>query len=202
MKAKETEALKIIKEYLLSLWRSPSIRELQVKMNYGSPRSASLLIEGLLSQWAIIRKEDWGYRISSEVNITSNQVVNVPLVGDVACWTPIFAEENIETTIPVSTKIVTSPQEFFFLRARGDSMDKKGINDGDLVLIHQQDTAKNGDTVLAIINDSATLKELQMNREDGIALLIPHSTNPGHKPIILDEDFLIQGVVIKSFWKI
>jgi len=145
----------------------------------------------------IIRKAEGGYRLPVEQNTQSNEVVNIPLVGNVACGTPIFAEENIEATIPISVRIANPPEQFFFLRARGDSMDKKGINDGDLVLIRQEVIARNGDIVLALINDKATLKEFRWTQD--AVLLIPHSTNPEHKPIILDGDFLIQGIVVKSF---
>lgn len=79
-------------------------------------------------------------------------------------------------------------------------MDKKDIFDGDLVLIERTHTAKNGDIVVALINDSATLKEFQV-RENAI-FLIPHSTNPEHSPIILDvsgDQFSIQGRFVQSF---
>lgn len=112
---------------------------------------------------------------------------------------PIFAEENIETMIPISEKMVKRSAHYFFLRADGDSMDKKDIFDGDLVLIEQTHTAQNGDIVVALINDSATLKEFQL--QNGTIFLIPHSTNPEHKPIVLDaqeDQFSIQGKFIRS----
>jgi len=121
-------------------------------------------------------------------------------VGTIACGIPIFAEENIETTIPVSKKLTKSSVQYFFLRAEGDSMDKKEIFDGDLVLIEQTHTAKNGDIVVALVNDSATLKEFQVRGES--IFLIPHSTNPDHKPIILDanaDQFSVQGIFVRSF---
>lgn len=106
---------------------------------------------------------------------------------------PIFAEENIETEIEISTKIAKSHEKYFFLRADGDSMNRKEILPGDLVLIRETNIAKNGDIVVALINDEATLKEY---RYEGHSIyLIPHSDNPRHKPIILDageETLLIQ----------
>ena len=100
---------------------------------------------------------------------------------------PIFAEENIETEIPVSTRIVSPSKKYFFLRADGDSMNEKGIEDGDLVLIEQTNIAESGKVVVALINDEATLKEFQTR--EGNVFLIPHSTNPRHKPIILDDTY-------------
>jgi repressor LexA len=81
------------------------------------------------------------------------------------------------------------------LKAKGDSMNKKGINPGDLILVRQQHTAKNGDLVVALINDEATVKEYRI-LDEAIAL-VPRSTNPKHKPIVLQDDFMIQGVVQK-----
>ena len=69
---------------------------------------------------------------------------------------PIFAEENIETEIPVSTRIVSPSKKYFFLRAVGDSMTERGIEDGDLVLIEQTNIAESGKVVVALINDEAT----------------------------------------------
>lgn len=79
-------------------------------------------------------------------------------------------------------------------------MNQKGINDGDLVLIEQTNIPESGKIVVALINDEATLKEFR--QEDGIVYLLPHSDNPRHKPIILDEsdgNISIQGIFIRSF---
>ena len=73
-------------------------------------------------------------------------------------------------------------------------MNKKKINDGDLVLVRQQLSAKTGDIVVAIIDDEATIKELQIS--NSAIVLKPRSTNKRHQPIILDRDFLIQGIVV------
>ena len=73
-------------------------------------------------------------------------------------------------------------------------MNKKKINDGDLVLVRQQPSAKTGDIVVAIIDDEATIKELQIS--NSAIVLKPKSTNKRHQPIILDRDFLIQGIVV------
>ena len=124
---------------------------------------------------------------------TTTQTVKVPLLGEVACGTPIFAEENIEAFIPVSDKLIKSSYRYFILRASGDSMDDAGINDGDLVLIRQQQIAKNGDKVVALIDDEATIKEFQNN--GNMIVLKPRSKNSKHQPIVLTTDFRIQGVV-------
>jgi repressor LexA len=121
------------------------------------------------------------------------RTVEIPLVGSVACGTPILADENIEAHIPVSTGLARPGNKYFLLRAAGDSMDDAGINDGDLVLVRQQASAQNGDKVVALIDDYATVKEF--HREKGVVLLKPRSKSKRHKPIVLTGSFLIQGVV-------
>ena len=124
-----------------------------------------------------------------------SDTVEIPLIGSVSCGLPIFAEENIEAQIPVSTKLIRKSANYFLLRAFGDSMNKKGINSGDLLLIKQQQVAENKDLVLALVDDDATVKEF-INNGDTIVLK-PHSSNPKHQPIILTSDFRIQGIVEK-----
>nr|WP_291869587.1 transcriptional repressor LexA [Maribacter sp.] len=124
-----------------------------------------------------------------------SDTVEIPLVGSVSCGLPIFAEENIEAQIPVSTKLIRKSNNYFLLRAFGDSMNKKGINGGDLLLIKQQQVAENKDLVLALVDDDATVKEFIDNGDT--IVLKPHSTNPKHQPIILTNDFRIQGIVEK-----
>ncbi|MBP7791589.1 MAG: repressor LexA [Candidatus Goldbacteria bacterium] len=126
----------------------------------------------------------------------SEQTINVPVVGKVSCGSPMFAVENIETTISVSTKIAKPPYKYFLLKAKGDSMNLAGINDGNLVLVRQQQTARNKDIVVALIDDEATIKEYNVARDK--IILKPLSSNPAHKPIILTNDFIVQGVVVST----
>jgi repressor LexA len=121
------------------------------------------------------------------------ETTKIPILGRVACGAPIFAEENIEAYISVSNELLNSSNKYFILRASGDSMDESGINDGDLVLIKQQQTANNGDRVVALIDEEATIKELQ--KKDNMIVLKPQSSNNTHQPIILTTNFRIQGVV-------
>ncbi len=106
----------------------------------------------------------------------------------------MLAEENIEGFIAVSTAIAKSGHKYFLLRARGDSMDKAGIKDGNMVLVRQQSTAHEGERVVALIDDEATIKEY--HRSNGVVVLTPRSTNQKHKLIILTDDFQVQGIVV------
>ena len=120
-------------------------------------------------------------------------MVSIPLLGNVACGHPLFAEENVETEISVSIKFIKGDYKYFLLKAVGDSMNLAGINGGDLILIKQQQYAENGDRVVALIDNEATIKEYR-NNGDHIVLL-PKSTTKEHQPIILTRDFKIQGIV-------
>ena len=129
----------------------------------------------------------------NEGAITNAHTIKIPLLGTIACGTPIFAEENIEAFIPVSVKLIKPSNRYFILRASGDSMDEVGINDGDLVLIRQQNTACEGDNVIALIDDEATIKEFHYG--NNMIILKPRSKNGKHQPIVLTSNFRIQGVV-------
>ncbi len=121
---------------------------------------------------------------------------NIPVVGSIACGTPLLAVENIETEIPVSVDLLKGSNQYFLLRALGNSMNEVGINNGDLVLVKQQSSAENGDFVVALIDDEATIKEFVKSRD--AIVLKPRSTEQKHKPIILTRDFRIQGIVVTT----
>jgi len=167
-------------------------------MGFGSTRTAVLLIDSLIEKGILHRGVDGKLRLLKDVpesNLNA-RTVDVPLVGVISCGAPIFAEENIEAYVPVSVSLVSPGHRYFLLRASGDSMDLSGINDGDLLLVCQQPTADNGQRVVALIDDDATVKQIEVT--DDVVILRPKSTNKEHQPIILDRDFLIQGVVVAA----
>lgn len=196
---KEQLVLQKVKEYFAS-GEKITIRALQTSLGYASPRSISVLLDQIMEKWWLYRDSRDELQLSPNFTTDSYEVRGIPLIGTVACGMPIFAEENIETEIPVSTKIVNRTDKYFFLRAQWDSMNQKEIDDGDLVLIRQTNIARNGDIIVALINDEATLKEFR--QEKWSTYLIPHSDNPRHKPIILDEsdgNIMIQWVFVRAF---
>jgi len=172
--------------------RQPSIEDLF--------RIANILrvdVRELLDNAALMKNEQLGSISYSEEFVAENaHTIKLPLIGSIACGSPILAIENIEAEIPVSIDLIKGSSKHFLLKAVGSSMNKAGINDGDIVLVKQQNTAENGDIVVALIDDEATIKELQKTRE--ALVLKPHSTEPKHKPIILYRDFKIQGIVIAT----
>jgi len=194
---KAREALKHIRSLAMQYGRVPSVRDLMAKMEYKSPRSAMLLMNELEENGFLEKKADGSYKMIKDLSTSDMaRTISVPLVGSVACGGPLLAEENIEAYIPVSTSLVKPGSKYFLLRAVGDSMDKAGINSGDLVLVKQQNAAENGQNVVALIDDDATLKEYQ--HKGNVVALIPRSSNPKHKPIILEREFQIQGIIITS----
>ena len=178
--------------------RMPSVRELMNYMGYKFPRSIALLFEQLKKKGVLKRKPDGKVMLanSNDKNEINAQTVSIPLLGSVPCGTPNIAEENIEAMYPVSVRLALPPYKYFLLRAKGDSMNEKNINDGDLLLIRQQQTAKNGDPVVALIDNESTIKEF--HKTDSAVILKPRSKNSQHKAIILTQDFQVQGVVVTT----
>ncbi len=195
---KEKEALRSIRNFLMNNGCMPSVRELMNYMGYKYPRSVSLLFEQLTRKGILKRKSNGKVMLagSDDKKEVNAQTVDIPLLGSVPCGTPNFAEENIEAMYPVSVRLASPPYKYFLLRSKGDSMNEKGINDGDLLLIRQQQTAKNGDSVVALIDGEATIKEF--HKTDNAIILKPRSKNGKHKAIILTRDFQVQGVVVTA----
>ena len=195
---KEKDALRSMRSFLMKTGRMPSVRGLMNLMGCKYPRSASLIYERLTKKGILKKKPDGKVMLvnSNEKKESNAQTVSIPLLGSVPCGAPSLAEENIEAMYPVSVKLAPPPHRYFLLRARGDSMNAKGISEGDLLLIKQQNIAKNGDSVAALVDGESTIKEF--HKTDNAVILKPRSTNPSHKPIIVTRDFQIQGVVVTA----
>jgi repressor LexA len=193
LSVKAREALKHIRNWVMQHGKVPSVRELMTAMYYKSSRSALLLIDELAEN-GFLEKKDGSVRMIKDLNSENMaRTVAIPLVGSVACGTPLLAEENVEAMIPISDLLVRRGNRYFLLKASGDSMNEAGISDGDLILVRQQSLANNGDIVVALIDDEATVKEFF--RDGEIVMLLPHSTNKRHQPIIVTSELKIQGVV-------
>ena len=190
---KDKKAFALIRNKIIHYGESPSLREINDVTGGKSPRSASLVIDRLIDA-ELIKKIGRKLVLMGVPSNTSISTVEVPLIGAVTCGTPALAEENIQTYIPVSTALAKKGSKYFILRAVGDSMNQAGINSGELLLIRQQDTAQDGEKVVALINDEATVKIFE--RANGVVILRPKSSNKTHKPIILTNNCIIQGVVV------
>jgi len=191
---KDKKAFSLIRNKIINYGKAPSLREINEVTGGKSPRSASLVVDRLIKAGLIIKKGRAIVLANTIKSVNSVNTVDVPLVGAISCGAPIFAEENIETYIPVSTALAKKGSTYFLLRAIGDSMNLAGINSGDLLLVRQQQAIDNGEKVVALINDEATVKIFEKN--NNIIILRPKSTNKTHKPIILTNNCIIQGVVV------
>lgn len=197
---KAKEALKHIRNFIMHHGRMPSTRELMKEMKYKSPLSPMLLLNELASNGFLEKKSDGSYMLLKDLAAgESARTVAIPLVGTASCGMPILAQENIEAMIPVSTNLAKPGSTYFLLRAKGDSMNEVGINNGDLILVKQQPTAINGQNIVALIDDEATVKEYQ--HKGNFVTLLPRSNNKTHQPIILTHDFKIQGIVVATIPK-
>lgn len=200
----QKQVLQYIRDFRRKNGMSPKLREIQEGLKkFPSLNSIAFLLEGLEAKGYIkrIRGAERGIVLVESIN---DNIVNIPLVGSVACGVPLLAEQNVEGYVPVETRLLYgSSKSYFFLRAIGDSMNKadiggNNIEEGDYVLIKQQSDAMSGDKVVALIDDEATIKVLKKGKD--FVALIPQSSNVANKPIILHSDFTIQGVV-KAVYK-
>jgi repressor LexA len=199
MKAPLTQSEKKAFEYIkLQLMEglSPTMREISSALGYSSPRSAQLLIQALVEKKFLARTQDKKLVLLKfeENDSRSVSTIQVPIIGYVACGSPILAEEHVEGYLRVSKSILGKGREHFILQAIGDSMDKAGIQEGDYLVIRKDSEAQTGDIVLAMIDDEATVKKF-VKSGDGF-LLIPVSSNPIHTPIVTDEATQILGKVV------
>ena len=195
---KAPKAFTFIRNTIIHKGYSPSIREVMRALDFDSPNSAAYVIKQLVAAGYLRKKPDGSLQLGNLPSESRQHVrtINVPIVGSAPCGKPFLAQENIEGYVSVSTKLARPPHRYFFLRAVGDSMNKKQINNDDLVLVRQQQDAENGETVVALIDDEATIKEL--HKASRTVTLQPRSTNPKHRPIIVTSDFQLQGKVIAA----
>lgn len=178
---------------------APTLREINEVTKKSSPRSAVLVLDRL-EKAGLIRRSGRKIQLVSQ-SLASNasiSTVNVPLVGYIAAGMPILAEENVQAMVPITTALARPGSKYFLLRVVGTSMNQANvggvkIEDSSIVLVRQQDCADDGDIVVALINDEATVKILE--QKNGMVILRPKSSDP-HTPIVLSDNCIIQGVVI------
>lgn len=183
--AKQQEILEYIKEEILHKGYPPAVREICEAVHLRSTSSVHAHLETLENK-GYIRRDATKPRaieiVDDQFNLTRRELVNVPIVGQVAAGQPILAEENIEDYFPIPAGMMPN-KESFMLKVKGESMINAGILNGDLILVQQQTTAENGDKIVALIDDSATVKTYY--KEDGHYRLQPE--NDYMDPIIVDE---------------
>lgn len=183
--AKQEEILNYIKNEILERGFPPAVREICQAVGLKSTSSVHSHLESL-ERNGYIRRDPTKPRaieiLDDSFNLLRREMVNVPVVGTVAAGQPILAEQNIDSYFPIPAEYMPNDQTFI-LRVKGESMVNAGILDGDRVVVKQQSTASNGDIVVALIDDSATVKTFY--KEDGHYRLQPE--NDAMEPIIVDE---------------
>ena len=194
--AKQQEILDYIKEEILKRGYPPAVREICEAVNLRSTSSVHSHLE-TLEKNGYIRRDPTKPRAieicDDNFQMVRTEMVSLPVVGQVAAGTPILAEENIDSYFPIPAELV--PQgESFVLKVKGDSMINVGIFSGDQIFVNACNTAHNGDTEVALIDDSATVKTFY--KEDGHIRLQPE--NDTMDPIIVD-DCQILGKVFGVF---
>ena len=190
------EILEYIKKTILKKGYPPAVREICEAVRLKSTSSVHSHLEQLEKN-GYIRRDPTKPRtieiIDDTFNLARREVVNVPLLGTVAAGAPILAQENIENYFPIPVEMLPN-KEIFMLKVKGDSMIDAGIYNGDRVIVAKADTARNGEIVVALVDDSATVKTFY--KEKGRFRLQPQ--NASMDPIILDE-VQILGKVIGLF---
>ena len=190
---KQQEILDYIKSEILNRGFPPAVREICEAVNLKSTSSVHAHLEALEKN-GYIRRDATKPRaieiIDDNFNLVRREVVNVPLVGTVAAGQPILAVENVEGYFPIPSEFMPNEQSFM-LKVKGDSMINAGIFDGDQVLVKQQPTADNGDIVVTMVEDSATVKTFY--KEKGYYRLQPE--NDAMDPIIVTGEVKILGKV-------
>lgn len=191
--SKQQEILQYIKDMILKKGYPPTVREICEAVHLKSTSSVHSHLE-TLEKNGYIRRDPTKPRameiLDDTFGLTRREMVQVPIIGTVAAGQPILAEENIEDYFPVPANVLPNSQTFM-LRVKGDSMIKAGILEDDYVIVEQTASAANGDIVVALIDDSATVKRFY--KEDSQYRLQPE--NDAMEPIIVSEMNVLGKVV-------
>ena len=191
--AKQKEILEYIKSEILKRGFPPAVREICEAVHLKSTSSVHSHLE-TLEKNGYIRRDPTKPRtieiLDDDFALTRREVVNVPVIGTVAAGTPILAEQNIEDYLPIPAEMLPN-KEVFMLKVKGNSMIEAGIYSGDKVIVAKQPDAENGDKVVALVDDSATVKTFY--KENGHFRLQPE--NSTMDPIILDHVEILGKVI-------
>ena len=182
---KQKEILEYMKQEILNKGYPPTVRDICEAVKLKSTSSVHSHLE-TLEKNGYIRRDPTKPRaieiIDDNFNMTRREMTNVPMVGRVAAGEPILAVENIESYFPIPTEYMPNA-ESFMLKVKGESMINAGIFDGDQILVEKCNTARNGDMVVALVDDSATVKTFY-NEGTHIRL---QPENDTMEPIIVDN---------------
>ena len=195
MRSKNEDILKRIVEIINDSYyqgRSyPAMKTIANTLNISVP-TASRYITELINRGELEKDSRYGELRTPKITRDSN-TIKCPVVGEIACGTPLLAEENIEFYVNLSKEFFGSGK-YFILRAKGNSMINAGIDDGDLVVVRQQETAEQGQIVVALIDNEATLKRYYLDRRRKKIRLHPENDKMED---MYYSSVAIQGVAVK-----
>ena len=193
---KQSQILEYIKSEILAKGYPPAVRDICQAVDLKSTSSVHAHLE-TLEKNGYIRRDPTKPRaieiLDDDFNLGRREVTNIPIVGTVAAGQPILAQQNIENYFPMPVEMAPNTQ-CFALQVKGDSMINIGINDGDYVFVKETNSANNGDLVVALVDDSATVKNFY--KENDHIRLQPQ--NDDMDPIIV-KDCKILGKVFGVF---
>jgi len=196
---KQYQIFKFIVDTIKNIGYPPSVREIAEAVSLSSSATVHSHLKKL-EELGYIRRSKGSSRAIEILNSaykpqdnTSNlsNVILIPIIGNVAAGTPILAQENIEEYFPVSSDFIKDSSDVFMLKVKGDSMINAGILDRDYIIVRKQEIARNGEIIVALLEDEATVKRFL--KTDKAIKLIPE--NDFMKPIVV-EDVRIVGKVI------
>ena len=201
---KKKEILEFVNRQVQEKGYPPSVREICKAVGFKSTSTVHAYLKSLEEEGLIVKdpSKTRALKVIDESSknlegyISNHEIENVPIIGRVAAGQPILAVENIEDTFPIPVEYLENSTTFI-LKIKGDSMINAGILDGDYVIVKQQDTAVNGDIVVALIEDESTVKTFYKEK-DHIRL---QPENECYEPIIVYDNISILGKVIALFRK-
>ena len=194
MTDKQQEIYDFLKARIREKGYPPSVREIGEAVHLRSTSSVHAQLE-TLERKGYIRKDATKPRAIEIMDDTfygsRNETVAIPIIGNVAAGEPIFADQNVESYFTLNAEFIPNGANVFMLHVHGESMINIGIFNGDMVLVREQDTANDGDVVVALVGDSATVKTFY--KEDGYYRLQPE--NDTMEPIIVKEAQILGKVI-------
>lgn len=201
MNDRQKQVLDFIKQFIAKNQLAPTVRDIQNGVGIKSTSTVSNDLTKLEKEGYIERSNLKSRAIKllvdneyeGEILSSKEETIDIPVLGNIAAGSPTYAEENIESYYPVPTHI-TKNKDYFLLKVKGDSMIEAGILEDDLILVEKTNYANHGEIVVALIEDSATVKRLY--KKNGQVMLIPE--NSSMEPII-PEYMEILGKVISLF---
>jgi len=192
---RQQEVLDVLRAHIADTGLPPTRAEIASTLGFKSANAAEEHLKALAKKGAIekIPGTSRGIRIIEDCLAANDEL---PIIGKVAAGSPVLAIEHVEDHCKIPPEFFNPPASYL-LNVEGDSMIDIGINDGDLLAVHQTNQVKNGDIVVARIDDEVTVKRLERSKDGRHVVL--HAENPEYSPIHVDlaiQDFAIEGISV------